>query len=148
MPVRVAIPSDATQLRDLAVSLSPFYLGSPNDQPPPWLSDTLTLSAFVKRLSSSDYLTYVYEEGGRVYGYISIEAGCHVYHLFVEERHHGRGIARMLWERVRENSQTTHYFLRSSLYAVPVYRRFGFRESGPVGQQGGVEYQPMELEIR
>lgn len=147
MPVRVAIPSDASQLRDLAVSLSRYYLDAATEQLPSWLRDTLTLSAFVKRLSSGDYQTYVFEEGGRVYGYISIEGDSYLYHLFVDERHHGRGIARSLWEQVRANSRATHYSLRSSLYAVPVYRRFGFRESGPVGGKQGVEFQPMELEL-
>lgn len=34
--------------------------------------------------------------------------------------------------------------VRSSIYAVPVYKRFGFLESGPAGSKDGVSFEPME----
>jgi predicted GNAT family N-acyltransferase len=42
-------------------------------------------------------------------------------------------------------TQSNRFTLRSSLYAVPIYKRFGFSESGPVGTKDGISFQPMEL---
>ena len=63
--------------------------------------------------------------------------------------HQGRGIARRLWERVRAEAlaagATGEFTVNSSLAAVAVYRRFGFRETGPCRREAGVAFVPMRL---
>ncbi|MCH8529481.1 MAG: GNAT family N-acetyltransferase [Saccharospirillum sp.] len=96
-------------------------------------------------MSGSECLNLVYEVDGSIVGYLAIKGGSHLYHLFVSEAHQGKGIAKQLWMAAIEGSPVKCFTLRSSLYAVPVYKRFGFEESGPAGLKDGISFQPMEL---
>ena len=146
MSIRVANETDLPQIAGLVASLSHFYLDDPGKELPVWFRDSITEAAFAARVSSPEYLNFVYEEAGVLMGYISIKGGSHLYHLFVAQAFQGRGVSRLLWLHAKEHSQSKHFSLRSSLYAVPVYKRFGFVESGPVGTKDGISFQPMELD--
>ena len=71
----------------------------------------------------------------------------HLFHLFVSEKYQGKGLARELWGFASNVCVSNIYTLRSSLYAVPVYRKFGFIESGVAGEIDGIGFQPMELRV-
>lgn len=146
MSIRIAVESDVHQIADLVASLSHFYLDEPGKELPVWFRESITEVAFAARVPSLEYLNFVYEEVGVLLGYISIKGGSHLYHLFVAEVFQGRGISRLLWLQAKERSQSKSFSLRSSLYAVPVYKRFGFVESGSVGTKDGISFQPMELD--
>lgn len=145
MNIRPAVESDVPQVARLVKTLAHYYLDDPGRELPQWLDETLTYKAFSLRISGPDYLNFVYEESGSIVGYISVKGVGHLYHLFVAEGFQGNGISRLLWEHAREHCHCRSFTLRSSLYAVPVYKRFGFVESGPVGIKDGVSFQPMEL---
>lgn len=145
MSIRVAAKRDVPQIADLVASLAHYYLNDPSNKLPAWFSETLSLSAFYSRISSSEYQNFVFDEAGVIAGYISLKGGTHLYHLFVLEKSQGKGVARLLWNHAKECSQSNSFSLRSSIYAVPVYRRFGFSESGPLGTKDGISFQPMEL---
>ena len=145
MSIRQAIETDVVKISSLVKSLAHFYLDAPENELPVWLSQTLTESAFSERISSESYKNYVYEKDMEIIGYISLKKPNHLYHLFVSERFQGKGIARLLWEHLKKNDPSASFFLRSSVYAIPVYKRFGFFESGDLGQKDGVSFQPMEL---
>ncbi|WP_425475087.1 GNAT family N-acetyltransferase [Brenneria uluponensis] len=38
------------------------------------------------------------------------------------------------------------YTVRSSIYAVPIYKKLGFKESESVTSKEGIRFQPMVLE--
>jgi len=143
--IRRAIEADVSKVAVLVKSLAHYYLNEPNGELPSWLADTLTYEAFTSRISSAEYLNFVFEEAGSIVGYIAIKKPGHLYHLFVAEECHGQGVSRLLWEHAKRHCQCNCFSLRSSIYAVPVYKRFGFSESGPVGTKDGVSFQPMEL---
>jgi predicted GNAT family N-acyltransferase len=42
-------------------------------------------------------------------------------------------------------SDSSHFVVRSSIHAVPVYEKFGFVIKGPVSVKDGIAFQPMEL---
>ncbi|WP_204378398.1 GNAT family N-acetyltransferase [Agaribacterium haliotis] len=69
----------------------------------------------------------------------------HLHHLFVSEEFQGNGISRILWQHVQQHVKCDSFTLRSSIYAVPVYKKFGFTESAAVQTKGGISFQPMEL---
>ncbi|MFY0665521.1 MAG: GNAT family N-acetyltransferase [Natronospirillum sp.] len=50
----------------------------------------------------------------------------------------------MLWAAAIQGFSASIFTVRSSLFAVPVYERFGFVASGPVGTKDGISFQPME----
>ncbi|MDB4837636.1 GNAT family N-acetyltransferase [Marinomonas sp.] len=153
MPIRQATVKDAKAIQVLVLSLSYFYLSDKVTVLPKWFAKTLELSEFEHRLSSSEFNTFVYGEGGEIGGYIAIKQvkkqgakeSRHVYHLFVSAAHQGKGIAKQLWNTATLHSDIKHYTVRSSLNAVPVYKRFGFMEDGAVSSKDGICYQTMTL---
>lgn len=146
MSIRVAIEQDANALSELVGSLSHFYQEDTSKLLPEWFVDTIQVASFEARISSPEYLNLVYEEAGVIKGYISIKNASHLYHLFVCEELHGKGIATKLWQKARSvHPESRYYALRSSLYAVPVYLKFGFHKSGSVGFKDGIGFQPMEF---
>ncbi len=147
MSIRQATEADAVELSGLVRSLANFYLDEPESELPAWLAHTLTDSAFVERLSSADYISFVYEQNNKIIGYISLKKPNHLFHLFVSEAFQGKGISRLLWEHVKRHGQYDYFTLRSSIYAVPVYEKFGFCALGSVSKKGGVSFQVMELTL-
>ncbi|AJQ96163.1 acetyltransferase [Gynuella sunshinyii YC6258] len=147
MNMRKALLEDLEEIRNLVMSLTHFYLDDSSARLPDWFSETLTESAFAQRLTSSEFQNYVVEQDGLIVGYLSIKQGDYLYHLFVAEAFQGNGIARRLWLHARSQTSAKVFRLRSSIYAVPVYKRLGFEESGPLGTIEGISFQPMELRL-
>ena len=149
-----AVITDALPLSQLINSLSHYYLDDPKAQLPDWLSDTLTEAVFAARIADPSYINLVCkfkdEVSGAdaIQGYISIKDQSHIYHLFVAEDYQGKGVAKQLWNHARAFTQSESFTVRSSLYAVPVYKQFGFVEAGDVGCKDGVTFMPMKLSIK
>lgn len=90
-------------------------------------------------------------EGGRIVGVIAVRDYNHVALMFVDRKYQGRGISRELLKRAEhriaaetDKRETTVF---SSPYAVPIYRRLGFHEVGPVQSRDGITFQPMKHPI-
>ncbi|WP_204378407.1 GNAT family N-acetyltransferase [Agaribacterium haliotis] len=73
MSIRIARESDAQAISNLVKSLAHFYLHEPKNGVPYWLAETLTQRAFTKRICSGGFLSFVYESGGEIVGYISLK---------------------------------------------------------------------------
>jgi len=147
MIIRAAAFTDIPQIATLVRSLAHYYLDNSDTDLPSWLEKTLTEEQFNGRISSPDYDNFILEEYCSLVGYISVKRTGHLYHLFVSEDYQGKGFSRLLWEHVLKNSDSKTFTLRSSVYAIPVYKRFGFSESGSLATKDGVSFQPMELRL-
>jgi GNAT superfamily N-acetyltransferase len=145
MWIRRASKEDAQQLKDLVCSLAYFYMSDLNSDLPAWFSTSLDLVEFEARLESERFTNIVYELDNDLIGYISMKDNSHLYHLFVDRHHQGKRIARQLWSAVKKICPSSKYTVRSSIYAVPIYQKFGFVLSGVVGEKDGIQYQPMEF---
>lgn len=145
MNIREAIMEDGTQIQELVVGLSHFYLSSNDETLPEWLSSTLELKEFESRLKNNDFTNLVCENNGNIVGYISIKNKNHIYHLFVSRHHQRKGIAKRLWGKAKSLCQSSTYTVRSSLYAVPVYECFGFSKSNGIETKDNLQFQAMEL---
>ncbi|MGQ8367236.1 GNAT family N-acetyltransferase [Glaciecola sp. 1036] len=146
MKVRAATLEDAENLASLVRSLAHFYIDQDTDNLPLWLAETLTTSAFERRLTDDNYVNLVCVIDNKIVGYIALKEKSHLYHLFVDKNFHGRGIARMLWTSLSPFlSKSTPTTVRSSVYAVPVYQKLGFIICGEKATKNGVSFQPMEI---
>lgn len=145
MSIRKAVVTDAIEIKKLVASLSHYYLENSSASLPQWFSNTLEIAEFEQRLSSSEFIHYVYIQNNIIVGYIAIKVGSHVYHLFVSEACQGQGIARKLWAWVETKLTARVITVRSSVYAVPVYKAFGFQASGLSASKEGIGFQAMEL---
>ncbi len=143
MKIRSVQHSDSSQVAELVRGLSHYYLEHGVDELPDWLKSTLTDSAFAERISDSSYHNFVAEIDGEIVGYISLKGSIHLYHLFVLPKFHKQGIAKSLWRHCIETMDIENCSVRSSIYAVPVYTKFGFIASGETGYKDGIGFQPM-----
>jgi GNAT superfamily N-acetyltransferase len=148
MNIRQAIEKDVTRVRNLVSSLSHFYLKDKTIELPTWFSDTRTDSAFLFRFQNVEFTNFVCELEGEIVGYISFKGNSHLYHLFVAETHQGKGLSKRLWAHAITYCISDRYSLRSSIYAIPVYQKLGFRTVGDAGEKDGIGFQSMELNLK
>lgn len=72
----------------------------------------------------------------------------HVYLLFVDGRFHGQGLGRELIQALMAKTGRPRTIkLNSSLYAVDFYKHMGFKATGPISRDKGLEFLPMILEL-
>jgi GNAT superfamily N-acetyltransferase len=145
MGIRSAVPADAAAIYELINSLAHCFCEAPDADVPDWFTQATKPSVIAARIDDHDYRSYVYMRGEDLIGYIAIRNNQHLYYLFVDQGYHGQGIARQLWDHARSMSDSDHFVVRSSVYAVPVYEKFGFVINGPVSVKDGIAFQPMEL---
>ena len=145
MTIRVATKNDVADIRRLVVSLAHYYLMDKQNALPDWFESTLTAIDFDRRIESPEYSTFEYELEAAIVSHIENKAGNHLYHLFVSEQQQGKRVARTLWQHAKSACISNIYTLWSSLYAIPVYKRFGFIESDVISEKDGIYFQPMTL---
>ena len=87
------------------------------------------------------------EADGALVGLVAMRDHSHLYHLFVAPAWQGRGLARALWQQVRqaalEAGNPGRFTVNASVNAVPVYGRFGFVATGPRVEKNGIAFVPM-----
>jgi GNAT superfamily N-acetyltransferase len=145
MIIRPAKTADIEQMQALAVSLSSYYLQHKDTAIPAWLANSFTWAEFNQRLNSGSFSHYVCEDASTIVGYLATKNGNNLYHLFVAEPHQGKGIAKALWQHAQTTLNAPVITLRSSVYAIPVYARFGFVAQGKLEEKDGVQFQVMTL---
>lgn len=149
--IREATVEDAEAIGALVASLARYYLADPADPEAaaPFFA-TVSPEAQRRYLTEGRCRYHVAEADDGLVGVIGLRDDTHVFHLFVAEAFHGRGVARRLWAVARAAARTGgdpgHFTVNSSLHAVPVYERFGFRTTGPEVRKDGVAFVPMELD--
>jgi GNAT superfamily N-acetyltransferase len=131
--IRAATHEDAAAISGLILPLAEKFIareysaiGARN------LLDSMTFEQIARRIAEG-YRYHVAEETGAMIGVIGIRDQSHVFHLFVAEDCHSKGIGRRLWETAREATRagTERFTVNSSRFAIPFYRRLGFVENGP-----------------
>ena len=147
MKIRNMTAHDIKDVRSIVSSLSHLYLINRKCNLPEWFAHTLISSDFLKRINDHQFTNLVCEVNNSIVGYLSMKGDDHLYHLFVTEKQQGKGIAKKLWQHAMNVCISDHYTLRSSLFAVPVYKKFGFIEYGPPLEKDGIGFQPMKLKI-
>lgn len=105
--------------------------------------------AFRDAIHSEQYLdmltAYGAYENKELVGIIATRnAGTHIALFFVDGNHHGQGIGRRLWNTVLAENTSPVITVHSSLYAVDVYKKFGFVVTGEIQEDEGIKYVPME----
>ena len=88
-------------------------------------------------------------DGERIAGVIGVKDNAHLYHLFVDLRYQGRGLARRLWQVAKDdcigNGNKGIFTVNSSNNAVGLYEKLGFLRTGPMQNHDGVFFNPMEF---
>jgi len=145
--IRFANRDDVPAITSLIRSLLPFLTHASDGVS---YADTVTEENVLGFVTESDGRYQVAVVDGELAGVVSIRDNSHLFHLYVAERFHWRGIARALWQAARddalERGNPGRFTVKASPYAVGVYERFGFKATGLHAEQGGLVYVPMLLE--
>ncbi|XYJ08827.1 GNAT family N-acetyltransferase [Telluria sp. B2] len=95
----------------------------------------------------SGHVYHVAQMDAALAGFIGVRANSHLFHLFVDKRWHGRGLARQLWDVARREAVARggsgEFTVNSSNHAVPVYEAFGFVRTAPTQCVKGLYFNPM-----
>jgi GNAT superfamily N-acetyltransferase len=96
---------------------------------------------------AAGHVYHVADDEEEIAGFIAIRANSHVFHLFVDKRRHGQGLARRLWHTARdaavERGGDGSFTVNASNHAVPVYAAFGFERVAPTQCVKGLYFNPM-----
>lgn len=146
---RPATPTDAPAISALIMSVAHYFTVHPQGEGAEHFFASITPEAIVDRINNPAFDYHTAWNGEQLIGVIAMRESRHLYHLFVATDWHGHGIARRLWQGARERAIAAgnpgNFIVNASLYAVPVYERFGFQISGAKLEFHGIAAQPMSL---
>jgi len=90
---------------------------------------------------------WAYYQNGEIIGVISTRDISHISLMFVDKKHHKKGIARQMFnvvlEELRNNEAVKQITVNSSPYAVRVYEHLGFVKTGNQQEKDGIIFIPM-----
>ena len=148
--IREARPEDAAAISALIDSLAHYFLIDPADRASaePFFRANAPES-LAETIREGRIRYHVAERGGELMGTVAVRDDTHLYHLFVAESLHRQGLGARLWETARAGAAARgnpgRFTVNSSLYAVPLYERLGFRPTAAPQRQNGLAFVPMEL---
>ena len=94
----------------------------------------------------SDIHYFVADLDGETVGCLAYIAPSHVMHYFLKPEYHGQGYGRQMWNfletEILKNNPAV-MTVNSSVYALDIYKKFGFEVTGELTQQWGVKFIPM-----
>ncbi|MDO4466617.1 MAG: GNAT family N-acetyltransferase [Bacillota bacterium] len=73
--------------------------------------------------------------------------GRHIALFFVKSEYQGKGIGRMLMEKVWEENTYPILTVHSSIYAQKIYEKLGFKITGNLQNESGIHFIPMEYRV-
>lgn len=142
--IRPASVRDAPAVSRLLRSLAHFIVDDPDAPEVAGFLAGFDPEAVAARIVDPRYDTWLaVSRDEAIEGMLAMRDHDHVYHLFVEESRHRRGIASALWAHVREQAAAARITVNSSPRAEPLYVRFGFVPTGIEQVAGGVRFRPM-----
>ena len=106
----------------------------------------------VKQRLAGGALTLIARADGRAAGVCAFRDGTHLSTFFVRKQYQGRGIGRMMFayslrKLKAEYPEAERITVFSSPFAVPVYKRLGFIQTGESEEKNGIISYPMDYKI-
>lgn len=89
---------------------------------------------------------YVAEIDRRIVGVVAYIAPVHFMHFFLNKAYQGQGYGRQMWRFLEKHIRSQDHqsiTVKSSLYALDIYKRFGFVEMGEYTEENGIRFIPM-----
>lgn len=148
MRIRKATIADACAISHLIRPLAQTYIAQ--DFPPEGAANLLASMApeAIERYFVAGYEYHVADQNGVIVGVVGVRDNRHLFHLFVADEYQRRGFARQLWlvarDACRQSGNIGEFTVNSSVFALAMYRKFGFLETGRPETRHGVTSVPMK----
>jgi len=106
--------------------------------------ETFKRTAIYSEEYISSIVIYGAYENNKMVGVIATRNnGSHIALFFVDGQHHRKGIGKMLFQTVLDQSTAEEITVNSSPYAKEVYHHLGFKDTAPEQITEGIRYIPM-----
>ena len=145
--IRTASQSDALAVSTLVAGLSEYFASGPVSQISQEFWNSISVEAVTERIISPDYICFVAEDIHGLSGFVAFRSPSHLLHLFVASHAQSRGLGKLLWQKVLDQSACSQITVNSSVFAIPFYQRLGFERVGPDKSEDGISYSPMVFTI-
>ncbi|MGI9328271.1 MAG: GNAT family N-acetyltransferase [Pseudomonadales bacterium] len=152
MDIQTANRSDAAVISTLLTRLSIEYIvGGFGAEGRANMLNSMTPEA-IEDFFDQGFRYHLGVENEQVVGVAGTRDNSHLFHLFVEGNHQGRGYASVLWAVAKQacldSGKNPGYFtVNSSLNSQDVYKHWGFKPIGGIREGGGVKDLPMKMEV-
>jgi GNAT superfamily N-acetyltransferase len=147
--IHEATIEDARAISDLIRPLAEHYIAQEFSPESAAILLASMDAGAIEAYMTSGYKYHVAEDDGMLVGVVGVRDNSHLYHLFVADDFRGRGVARELWRVARDACRVAgnigEFTVNSSRFAVGMYRKLGFVETGPPDEKNGVTSIPMKL---
>lgn len=142
--IRLALEADVSDIAELIYSTSVACCFSPVQPCPKWYEESVQPSQIATLFKSEKMVWLVALEEQKLAGVLAVTDMSHVKYFFVHPAFQKLGVGKKLWESAMDRGALGKSItVRSSLFAVPVYRRLGFKAIEPPKSFNGMDYQTM-----
>lgn len=150
MDIRPGLVRDSQTISRLLTALSNKYIvGKLSEEGANNLLGSMTVTA-IQGFFNQGYRYHVGEIDSKIVGVVGTRDNSHLFHLFVDDEHQGKGYSSTLWQVGREACLAAgnpgYFTVNSSMNAQAVYKGWGFVPLGGIREGGGVKDIPMRLE--
>lgn len=149
--IRLASEDDAQAIALLIQGVAHYFLADPSGGESARFLSSFSKESVLGCITSPDFHYLVAVHGDDLIGAAALRDNRHIHHLFVSPAYQRQGIASLLWQHLKESAirsgNTEGFTVNSSLYAVPVYSRWGFISTTGPQTKNGVSFQPMQLAL-
>lgn len=150
--IRRATVADAERISDLlcAVALQ-FIVDEFHGMGRARYLQQLAPKALAKRLADKEFRFVVAEDGDAMVGVAALQGNWHLYHLVVARDYQRGGLARRLWQLLRDEVLSADpprsFKANVPRYAIGAYTRLGFKADGVMRDEKGVRFLPMTCRV-
>jgi GNAT superfamily N-acetyltransferase len=142
--IRHAMATDAADISKLIASTSETCCFSEATPCPDWYLNSIQSQSIATLIASESMVFLLAVNNQAIAGVLAIEGKSSIKYFFVHPAQQKMGIGQLLWQFAKNSGAFGETLkVRSSLFAVPVYERLGFKSTEPPGCFKGLHFQPM-----
>jgi GNAT superfamily N-acetyltransferase len=144
MDIRLALEADAPDISELIYSTSVACCFSLEHPCPKWYEESVRPGQISKLLQSEQMVWVIAIHDQKLMGVLAVSEKNHIKYFFVHPLFQKMGVGKKLWGfALSIKAFGNSLAVRSSIFAVPVYERLGFKAIGPLNFINGIAYQTM-----
>lgn len=152
MEIRRATSADAGAISALILGMADKLTLHPDGRGAEEFMTTLSPTAIDGYVRAANFRYWIGTVDGVLAGLVAVRDNTHLFHLFVAPAFQRRGLSAQLWRHARDdalaNGDVAAFTVNASLYAAPIYRRFGFQDTSAVVEMNGLAFIPMRLAMK
>ena len=146
--IRRATIKDAQRISELAQAVAlQFIVDEFSAKGRALYLQELAPEVIAKRLAAKGFHFLVAENAEALVGVATMQNNWHLYHLCVAKGDQRGGLARRLWQILRDEALSAgpprSFKANVPRYAIAAYTRLGFKADGALRDEKGVHFQPM-----